>query len=84
MVTEFSNSSSSASVAEDLDSSRSRKETRFDSDFDRQAKGRMYGTTMEVIEVGRERFGYWCFDLLFLLCTDVEKGNFFLKLFADR
>ena len=52
------------------------KETRFDSDFDRQARGRqMHGTTAEVVEVGRERFGYWCFDLLFLLCSDVEKGE---------
>lgn len=51
------------------------KETRFDSDFDRQAKGHMYGTTAEVVEVGRERFGYWCFDLLFLLCTDVGRGG---------
>ncbi|KAL8279821.1 hypothetical protein RQP46_007671 [Phenoliferia psychrophenolica] len=52
------------------------KETRFDSDFDRQARGRqMHGTTAEVVEVGRERFGYWCFDLLFLLCSDVEKDH---------
>ncbi|KAM0751477.1 hypothetical protein T439DRAFT_287566 [Meredithblackwellia eburnea MCA 4105] len=47
----------------------------FDSDFDRQARGQMFGTTAEVIEVGRERFGYWCFDLLFLLCSDVEKDE---------
>jgi hypothetical protein len=52
-------------------SASSAKETRFDSDFDRQAKGHdMYGTTAEVVEVGRERFAYWCLDLLFLLCSD--------------
>ncbi|KAK4704567.1 hypothetical protein P7C70_g1641, partial [Phenoliferia sp. Uapishka_3] len=59
----------------DHDVSGPTKETRFDSDFDRQARGHMFGTTAEVVEVGRERFGYWCFDLLFLLCSDVEKDN---------
>ncbi|GAA6033445.1 hypothetical protein JCM8097_001397 [Rhodosporidiobolus ruineniae] len=43
-------------------------EPRFDLDFDRQAKGEMHGTTVEVVPVGRERFSYWCSDLLFLLC----------------
>lgn len=23
----------------------------------------------------RERFAYWCFDLLFLICSDVQKGT---------
>ena len=26
----------------------------------------------------RERFAYWCFDLLFLICSDVQKGMPFL------
>ncbi|GAA5889756.1 hypothetical protein JCM5296_002332 [Sporobolomyces johnsonii] len=33
-------------------------ELRFDGDFDRQAEGAMHGTTVEVAEVGRERFAY--------------------------
>ena len=24
--------------------------------------------------VPRERFSFWCFDLLFLICSDVTKG----------
>jgi len=24
----------------------------------------------------RERFSYWCFDLLFLICSDVTRGGF--------
>lgn len=36
----------------------------------------MFGTTAEVVEIGRERFGYWCFELLFLMCSDVEQGSF--------
>ena len=27
----------------------------------------------------RERFAYWCFDLLFLICSDVQKGTPFLS-----
>lgn len=37
----------------------------------------MFGTTAQVVEVGRERFGYWCFDLLFLMCSDVDQGASF-------
>jgi hypothetical protein len=25
--------------------------------------------------VPRERFSYWCFDLLFLICSDVTRGR---------
>lgn len=51
-------------------------EARFDPDFDRQAKGKIiHGTTAQIIEIGRERFGYWCLDLLFLMCSAEEKGN---------
>lgn len=51
-------------------------EARFDPDFDRQAQGlKIHGTTAEVVEVGRERFGYWCLDLLFLMCSANEQGN---------
>lgn len=32
------------------------------------------GTTRSGKLVPRERFSYWCFDLLFLICSDVAKG----------
>ncbi|GAA5902486.1 Mon2p [Sporobolomyces salmoneus] len=48
-------------------------EPRFDSDSDRQAKEFVRGTTVEVVEVGRERFAYWAFDLLFDLCSDHDQ-----------
>jgi hypothetical protein len=51
-------------------------EPRFDLDFDKQVRGKMYGTTVEVVEVGRERFAYWCLDALFLLCAGGEEGAF--------
>ncbi|GAA5884135.1 hypothetical protein JCM6882_002154 [Rhodosporidiobolus microsporus] len=44
-------------------------EARFELDFDRQVEGPLHGTTIEVVEIGRERFSYWSLDLLFLICT---------------
>ena len=32
------------------------------------------GTTHQPSLVPRERFSYWCLDLLFLVCSDVAKG----------
>lgn len=51
------------------------KESRFDDDFDRQAKGRVYGTTAEVVEAGRERFAYWCFETLFAWVSATDQGE---------
>ena len=34
------------------------------------------GTTHLGIVVPRERFSYWCFDLLFLICSDTARGVF--------
>ena len=31
-------------------------------------------TINSTVFVSRERFSYWCFDLLFLICSDVSKG----------
>ncbi|KAK4056370.1 Endocytosis and vacuole integrity protein [Microbotryomycetes sp. JL221] len=46
-------------------------ETRFATDFDVQAMGPdLVGTTADIVEVKRERLAYWCFELLFLLCSD--------------
>ncbi|GAA6060857.1 hypothetical protein JCM10212_006237 [Sporobolomyces blumeae] len=50
-------------------------EPRFDPDFDRQAKANLHGTTVEVVEHGRERFAFWSFDLLFSLCSAEQHGD---------
>ncbi|KAI9620594.1 hypothetical protein KEM48_008131 [Puccinia striiformis f. sp. tritici PST-130] len=42
---------------------------RFIEDFAEQAKDSICGTTADVLRRPRERFIYWCFDLLFLFCT---------------
>ena len=36
------------------------------------------GTTASVIPVLRERFSFWCFDLMFLICSDVMSGKSFV------
>ena len=33
------------------------------------------GSTAPVAEVSRERFSYWCLDLLFFVCSDSSKGK---------
>jgi hypothetical protein len=33
------------------------------------------GSTAPIREVSRERFSYWCLDLLFLVCSDTSKGK---------
>ncbi|BGO96049.1 hypothetical protein NBRC10512_005991 [Rhodotorula toruloides] len=43
-------------------------EPRFSLDFDEQVKGEMFGTTVEIVENRKERFAYWCLDMLFLVC----------------
>ncbi|GAA5943397.1 Mon2p [Sporobolomyces koalae] len=50
-------------------------EARFDPDFDNQATQSVKGTTVEVIESGRERFAYWSLDLLFAICADIDQGE---------
>ena len=42
---------------------------RFIDDFVQQAKGPIWGTTADVSRRPRERFIYWCFDILFLFCS---------------
>ncbi|KAI0048499.1 hypothetical protein FA95DRAFT_1517415 [Auriscalpium vulgare] len=34
-----------------------------------------YGSTAPAIAVSRERFSYWCFDLLFLICSDTSQDQ---------
>lgn len=36
---------------------------------------RLHGSTDSGISLPRERFSYWCFDLLFLICSDTTKGS---------
>lgn len=36
--------------------------------------GYAYGSTSQASLLPRERFSYWCLDLLFLVCSDSEKG----------
>ena len=40
-----------------------------------KADGERMGSTVPVREVSRERFSYWCLDLLFLICSDTSKGR---------
>jgi hypothetical protein len=51
-------------------------------DFERVDFEREYGSTDSGTLTARERFSYWCFDLLFLICSDTTKGIitlFFLR-----
>jgi hypothetical protein len=42
--------------------------------FEKLDMERTYGSTDLGTLVPRERFSYWCFDLLFLICSDTTKG----------
>ncbi|BGP03886.1 Endocytosis and vacuole integrity protein [Rhodotorula toruloides] len=56
-------------------STNSRVEARFSLDFDEQVKGEMFGTTVEIVENRKERFAYWCLDMLFLVCDGDEASE---------
>ena|SRR5882724_5976383 len=44
-------------------------------DFDPpKENGHAQGTTQQSSLVPRERFSYWCLDLLFLVCSNVARG----------
>lgn len=50
----------------------------------KDANGHAEGRSRQPPIVPRERFSYWCLDLLFLICSDVAKGfasviSFFLQ-----
>ena len=32
------------------------------------------GSTVPLLAVSRERFSYWCLDLLFFICSDIARG----------
>jgi hypothetical protein len=40
-----------------------------------KADSERMGSTAPVRGVSRERFSYWCLDLLFLICSDTSKGR---------
>lgn len=46
--------------------------------FDAGDASAIYGTTNTGILLPRERMSYWCFDLLFHVCSDSAKGMFYL------
>ena len=39
----------------------------------------MVGTTVPMVQLSRERFAYWCFDLLFLICSNSQDGPLTIK-----
>jgi hypothetical protein len=43
--------------------------------WDGKADGEAVGSTVPRPAVSRERFSYWCLDLLFLICSDTLKGR---------
>ncbi|MBW0484031.1 hypothetical protein O181_023746 [Austropuccinia psidii MF-1] len=44
----------------------------FANDMNVLARHKFCGTTLEVVKKPRERFAYWCFDLLFVFCSPVN------------
>jgi hypothetical protein len=40
-----------------------------------KAEGEDVGSTVPLLAVSRERFSYWCLDLLFFICSDAAKGR---------
>jgi hypothetical protein len=61
-------------------SANSNVEARFSLDFDEQVNGEMFGTTVEIVENRKERFVYWCLDMLFLICGGDDKGEWIFTL----
>jgi hypothetical protein len=43
-------------------------------EFDDLDFAQMVGTTVPMVQLPRERFAYWCFDLLFLVCSNSQDG----------
>jgi len=44
-------------------------------EFDDLDFTQMVGTTVPMVQLPRERFAYWCFDLLFLICSNSQDGR---------
>ena len=40
-----------------------------------KAEDEEVGSTVPLLAVSRERFSYWCLDLLFFICSDTAKGR---------
>lgn len=63
----------------DVSSSGKAAEDRFSKDFEKLetfGDGSIgMGTTAPGRFLPRERFSYWCFDLLFLICSDTSQGK---------
>jgi len=43
--------------------------------LDGKADDEEVGSTVLLLAVSRERFSYWCLDLLFFICCDTAKGK---------
>ena len=75
---------SPSSIPEDFVRGSKRQSMSFPShDFDKLERfGKVtigMGTTAPGRFLPRERFSYWCFDLLFLICSDVSQGEHELR-----
>lgn len=68
-----SSRSSNTNVATSSDKKRNEDDTSWDSTTT------LVGTTLDDYELPRERFAYWCLDLLFLMCNQANDGKFFSK-----
>jgi hypothetical protein len=44
-------------------------------EFDDLDFTQMVGTTALMVQLPRERFAYWCYDLLFLICSNSQDGQ---------
>lgn len=49
-------------------------------EFDDLDFTQMVGTTVLMVQLPRERFAYWCFDLLFLICSNSQDGRLIIKI----
>lgn len=68
---DFSNGTSSPSMTRIGSNDSDKRETFQLNDYDSQATVfELDGTTLEDVHLPRERFAYWCLDLLFLFCTE--------------
>ena len=48
-------------------------------EFDDLDFTQMVGTTVPMVQLPRERFAYWCLDLLFLICSNSQDGRLTIK-----
>lgn len=69
-------SSSGGKESSDEGESDHRKERSFSTSGGKAKEEKGYGTTAPIVRSPRERFSYWAFDLLLLICSDRFTGEF--------